>query len=93
MNFKVGDVCEVVKTAHMPKDQYRYIGTEVTITGGLGSGTSQLGEPCYLIECADGMKAGALPEALRLKRPPSTYDGNQAGDWDLCPWQPSQVKA
>lgn len=89
--FKVGDVCEVLWT-HYEKYSYRIgcVGKVVDIS---------------TAACADGTFVGYrldtddMPpnkrwheEQLRKIDPPSTYDGNQAGDWSLIPWQPKRER-
>jgi hypothetical protein len=48
--------------------------------------------PMWLVKWADGRHSWQYERQLRKKPPKSDYDGNQAGDWDLCPFNPYRQK-
>jgi hypothetical protein len=83
MSFKVGDVCEVIGAGS--KWGQLYIGTECVVTSEIQPHPAGDG---HFVRLHDGLRAIFPPFRLRLKRPPANYDGNQAGDWELCPFQP-----
>lgn len=96
--FKVGDVCVIVG-ADTHKEQ---IGRQCVIVSGprtlYPSGTDISYFGCEIE--IDGFpsphhsgKWSCRIEYLRKIDPPSNYDGNQAGEWDLCPWQPKRERA
>lgn len=89
-NFKVGDVCELVY-ATSPERQ-RYVGTEYIVTSELKQmHHSIIGKWMGhdVLRC-DGTTEHAMPDQLRLKRPPNK-DEFTSGEWELCPWSPYRV--
>jgi ribosomal protein L21E len=88
-NFQVGDVVEIIGAPDVVNTWHlKYIGTTATVIG------FEFGPSCSIrLELHDGETGPMwLQHHLRLKRPPANYDGNQAGDWELCPWQPYREK-
>jgi hypothetical protein len=86
--FQVGDLCVIVSCDHDPS----YVGNEceiVSIGGGILDCTVKIpGRPS---PHRNGNWSATFSQ-LRKKAPPADYDGNQAGSWDLIPWQPSKVR-
>jgi hypothetical protein len=93
MSFKVGDVCVIVDADDFTDNRY-LIGMECEIIALPGFRVMGQGRPIdsYLTMVSDGATAWFMDRHLRLKRPPANYDGNQAGDWELCPFQPYRQK-
>ena len=91
--FKVGDVCVFQHcTMHPELD-----GSECTLIGGLelrwAVDIDGLTEKMrYHVVLPNGDEFMPAAHKLRLKRPPSEYDGNQAGDWSLIPWAPKRER-
>lgn len=91
--FKIGDVCIYQNLVEFSE----FNGRECTVVGELCLQRSM--DACgninvfmgYAIDDSDG-EWTAEERCLRLKRPPSAYDGDSTGEWDLCPWRPG-VKA
>lgn len=88
--FKVGEVAIITSVG-------RYHGSDCTILSELHSDygkcpTSGRGSwaVCYDIETPDGKQWLALPHELRKKHPPARIR-EDLGEWELCPWKPSQV--
>jgi hypothetical protein len=90
-DFKVGDVCEIIDSPLHGYGDKPYVGREVVISGPLEFRTRLMREAHRISGLGNGFEY-AIPEVLRLKRPPSEYDGNKAGDWDLIPWSPNKAK-
>ena len=84
MTFKVGDVVEVLRSIR------GFAGVEGTVVE-IDCVADIEPEKTVRVEHVHG-KYRYSAHNLRLKRPPSEYDGNQAGDWDLIPWRPSTKK-
>lgn len=90
MNFKVGDLVELIDNGKLESSERHLIGSVVTVIS-----VRPCGCGCSLYTCevtpdiSDGR--GVASSALR-RIPPSTYDGNQAGEWDLCPFNPYKQK-
>lgn len=81
--FKVGDVCEwVYSTENLPLCDTVIVAVRPDSLEKFGR-TWRVGH-VYFCEDPDGKRYGAYADQIRLKRPPSTYDGNQTGSWDLC---------
>jgi hypothetical protein len=94
--FKVGDVCVGQHFINWPELN----GMECVVESALHMSTGFDPRTCQLftgmthvVVWEDGARTFAEPKHLRLKRPPTTYDGDTAGDWGLCPWKPAQVRA
>jgi hypothetical protein len=78
----MGDICVGVNFVN----DTHHLGVECVVIEPLQR--TRFGE-CYLVRWADeDHDRYAYPYTLRLKRPPSNYDGNLAGDWGLCPFNP-----
>jgi hypothetical protein len=89
--FKVGDVCVWQNL----RKAVECNGQETLVIALYGDGvhTHKNPECVWRVRDPDGKIFGAKPGQLRLKRPPADYDGNQAGSWDLIPWQPKKERA
>ncbi len=89
--FKVGDLVTLIKDEIMPHgltSDYGKVGRLVRKT---------MATTCVRkIYCEhwviDGFKYVYPDKAIRKIEPPDTYDGNQAGSWDLIPWTPARTK-
>lgn len=95
--FKVGDVVIAQNLAELP-ERNGFEGTIYDIrenhpVRGSITGRERTLSVAYRVEWSDGRRTAQEAHQLRLKRPPSNYDGNQAGEWDLCPWQPKRERA
>lgn len=90
MNFKVGDVCEIVNGKNDVRADYLGLECVVLSLSSKIPGKLSIEVPAKPSGHRDGY--AAFPDNIRKKRPPSNYDGDQAGDWDLCPWQPAKVR-
>lgn len=92
--FKVGDRVVIV-SCRVPENQ-KFIGQEMTVieVGCRGWGHITGWRDDH-VRCDFKHHNGYLytPETLRKIDPPSNYDGNQAGEWDLCPWRPKRERA
>lgn len=80
MKFKVGDVCEIVRTLW----NHQFRGSECTIVA-VGLVTYEC------ITYSERHTRFAFPFQLRLKRPPNK-DKLTAGKWELCPFNPYKAK-
>jgi hypothetical protein len=94
--FKVGDVCIGQHFVNHPELN----GMECTIDAPLAMRSVEraLNDEivtceCYAVTWADGSSSWTEPKNLRLKQPPSYPEQFTAGDWDLCPWQPTREHA
>ena len=83
MSFKIGDEVEIIGCSCAAN--LKYVGT----TGVISDSHTEGGKTWYEIPGTgnDWPAYGWAERHLRHK-PPSNYDGNSAGDWDLCPFQP-----
>jgi hypothetical protein len=96
MNFKVGDVCELIASDKWPAR----VGSFCTVVA-VGEFKYDGKGPYfgYCVANPDWIPRPAknrwfvFGNQLRLKRPPEEYDGNQVGSWDLIPWQPKKERA
>jgi hypothetical protein len=89
MSFKVGDVVIVVQSLRGLE------GIEGTVVRFLEPREGRIEPEKNISVKLNGIDSGSVSGCyryaqwqLRLKRPPSNYDGNQAGDWELCPFNP-----
>lgn len=93
MSLKIGDIVEVIHV-HDPKNGWALGRTSEVIK--IFVEDPNVPEARYVLALdTPEMRHEFLPWSatqLRLKRPPSTYDGNNAGSWDLLPWNPYRVK-
>jgi hypothetical protein len=97
MSFKVGDVCILIGGVKRP-GEISLTGCECTVVSGLhfiehSYGDSYFGHTIEIHGHRSPHPSGlwsARPEWLKRKDQP--YDGNQAGDWELCPFQPYRQK-
>jgi hypothetical protein len=91
MSFKIGDVCVIVQSMH------GNIGAECTIVAMAPDAIIADGNDCLISvhgvpsDHPTGLWSKRFAH-LRKKPPPANYDGNQAGDWELCPFQPYRQK-
>jgi hypothetical protein len=92
MSFKVGDLVEIV-SVKLAQNRI-LIGTFHVIESIGNTGLDVLKHRNDLIVLAGSPGVGRFlcPEQLRKIEPPANYDGNQAGDWELCPFQPYRQK-
>lgn len=86
-DIQAGDVCVVVRSGL--KDYPP--GTEVTVLAVLAPWERQYPQAPYVIENSRHRMVVGGDRELRKKRPPPAYDGDGAGDWELCPWRPGRV--
>lgn len=91
--FRIGDVCIIVDAARFILNRH-LIGMECVIEALPGETLPGVIRPLdsYCSMVSDGQRFWGQARYFRLKRPPQTYDGDQAGDWDLMPWRPSKER-
>lgn len=90
--FRPGDLCEIVGHptcvgAYNPaglqctvlSDERRFEDKSSFVIG-------------YEVRVPNGDTFAVRPEYLRKIDPPSNYDGNQLGEWDLVPWRPAKER-
>lgn len=100
MTFNVGDICIIVHDLHGGV----LTGRDCVITKPLSAmpildpfGPGIIETPTYgLAVHGVSYTVRALPEELRLKRPPSKDDAEPRadftpGDWSRCAWRPAKV--
>lgn len=93
--FRVGDVCEWVYVRNPA-----HCICETTVIGIYGADLPLHRNPNNAYRCLDpdGTVWAALPDQIRLKRPPNNDDTEPradltSGDWELCPWRPKRERA
>jgi hypothetical protein len=99
VSFKIGELCILIGGVKRPGD-VSLVGCECTVVSGLhfiehSDGDSYFGHTIEIHGHRSPHSTGlwsVRPEWLKRKDEPSNYDGNLAGDWDLCPWQPNKQR-
>lgn len=95
--LKPGDLCVITETA-LPE---RFRGMQCVIIADLEwiedicDPITFVADPGLYYEIRLHGESGnryAKPSELRRIDPKSEYDGNQAGDWSLCPFQPKKIE-
>lgn len=92
MTFEIGDRC----IGQNARWNYRYNGVECVVVGELahrhwvGQGGLPGSGLAYRVQWVSGEVTSALPDQLRLRNQPAS-EYWRLGEWELCPWRPSQV--